>query len=337
MRGLFDLVGQEDAARRLSHLIAVGRLPHALLFEGPEGVGKYTAAFALGAALLCKKPMRPGQACGECSACLKVEGGNHADLHQIRSAEPRIKIAEVREAERALSLRPVEGQRKVLLIEDAHKLTVEAQNALLKTLEEPRGAAHLVLTTSRLLNVLPTVVSRCQRLMFRPLSAEQIASILAIQGPAASMIAALAQGSVGRAQAIEIDAVLALRDRIAALDKKLDRPTPAAAIDAIDAAQELGQDRAEMAKQLDLLSLWLQDQMQLASSAQGTLANVDKQAELEALANARGLTKILGRARIVIEARRQIDLPFNLNATMIAEQMCLALAGHAVMKPVPLW
>jgi DNA polymerase-3 subunit delta' len=337
--GLFDLVGQEEPARRLAQLVASGRLPHALLFEGPEGVGKYAAALALAGALLCRKPIRPGQACGECSQCLKVEGGNHADLHQIRTTEPRIKIAEVREAERALALRPVEGQRKLLLIEDVHKMTIEAQNALLKTLEEPRGSTHIILTTSRLRNVLPTVVSRCQRLQFFALAPEQILRILGKEeSQAARMIAVLAQGSVGRAQAIEIDAVIEARDRVAALDRKLDRPTPQAAIDAIELAAELGQDRAEMAKALDLLALWLHDQMVLSSGARrDELANADKGTELEELANRRGLTDVLSRARTVMEARRQIDLPFNLNATMIAEQMCLALAGHAVMKPVPLW
>jgi DNA polymerase III subunit delta' len=338
VRGLFDLVGQEDAARRLSQLVTSGRLHHALLFEGPEGVGKFTAATALATSLLCRRPPRPGEPCGECASCVKIEGGNHADLHLIRTTEPRIKIAEVRDAERALSLRPVEGQRKLLLIEDIHKMTIEAQNALLKTLEEPRGTTYIILTTSRTRNVLPTVVSRCQRVMFRALSVEQIAQLVSVQGPAAKMIAALAQGSVGRAQSIEIDAVLEVRDRMADLDRRLDRPTPQAAIDAIEAAQELGQDRGEMAKSLDALLLWLHDQMLLASGADTSeLANADLEDDLESLVSARGLTKVLHRARTVIEARRQIDLPFNLNATMIAEQMCLALAGHATMKPVPLW
>jgi hypothetical protein len=85
------------------------------------------------------------------------------------------------------------------------------------------------------------------------------------------------------------------------------------------------------------LSLWLRDQIVIASGASSPIANGDKQRDLESLAQQRGLTAVLHRARTVIEARRQIDLPFNLNATMIAEQMCLALAGHAVMKPVPLW
>jgi DNA polymerase-3 subunit delta' len=267
---------------------------------------------------------------------VKIEGGNHADLHLIRTTEPRIKIAEVREAERALSLRPLEGQRKLLLIEDVHKMTVEAQNALLKTLEEPRGSTCIILTTSRLRNVLPTVVSRCQRVKFRALTVEQIAHVVA--KPNANMVAAMAQGSVGRAQSIDVEAVIEMRDRMSDLDRRLDRPTPRAAIDAIEAAQELGQDRAELAKALDALMLWIHDQLLIASGADtAELANVDLTDELEALASARGLTKVLSRARTVMEARRQVDLPFNLNATMIAEQMCLALAGHAVMKPVPLW
>ncbi len=336
MFGLSDLIGQEGAVQRLVRLVTSDRLPHALLFEGPEGVGKFTAAQALAASLLCRRPPRPGDACGECSACVKVEGQNHADLHLIRTPDPRIKIAEVREAERALALRPMEGQRKVLLVEDAHKMTIEAQNALLKTLEEPRGSTHIILTVARLKNVLPTVVSRCQRLRFQALSSSQIAGLLATE--AGPMVAALAQGSVGRAQSIEVAATLEVRNRMAALDRRLEHATPKAALDAIAIAAELGHDRREMAAALDLLALWLRDQITIASgTGESEIANSDRRADLEALSAERGLTELLARARTVMEARRQLDLPFNLNATMIAEQMCLALAGHAVMKPVPLW
>lgn len=339
--GVFDLVGQEAAAERLSQLVAADRLAHALLFEGPEGVGKFTAAMALARGLLCRRPPRPAQSCGECASCVKQETGSHADLHLVTTEAARIKISEIREAERGLALRPVEGGRKVLVIEDGHRMTIEAQNALLKTLEEPPGAAHIILTTSRLRNILPTVVSRCQRVRFAPLTAPQIAEVIGRDGtiskPQAAMIAALAQGSLGRAQSLDVEALTADRDRVADLDLRLFGATPNSAIDAVERAADLGSDRRSMMNALDLLALWLRDQVLLASGGDQPIANVDRTADLESLAGRRGLTALLHRARTVMEARRQLELPFNLNATMIAEQMCLALAGHAEMKPVPVW
>jgi DNA polymerase-3 subunit delta' len=338
--GLFDLIGQREAAERLVKLVATNRLPHALVFEGPEGSGKMTAARCLAALIACRRPI-DGRACSECPSCVKILAECHADVRVIAGDGPRIKIQEVRDATLALQLRPVEGKKKILLVEDAHRMTPEAQNALLKTLEEPPGSAHIVLTTSRLRSILPTVISRCQRVRFQPLSARDIAEILRRDAPgltdaSALLMAALSRGSAGRAKTLDVEALLVARDAVAGYDTALDRPTPASARAAVDHAAELGSDRADMIQSLDLLITWLRDQLATAVG-RTDVGSADRIDDLARLAASRGVGEIGRRMKIVLEARRQLDLPNNLNATMIAEQMCLALAGHAEMKPVPLW
>ncbi|NJK89097.1 MAG: DNA polymerase III subunit delta', partial [Myxococcales bacterium] len=201
MTSLREVRGQTAAVERLEHLLHTQRFPHALLIEGPEGVGKMRAARILAKILLCRAPRDRIEPCESCSSCRKVEAGTHADMSFVTTDDRSIKVDEIREAEKLFRLRAVEGGRKVLVFEAAHRMTLGAQNALLKTLEEPNGKACIILTASRVRWLLPTVVSRCQRLPFRPIPDAELAAILVEEDgldPArARWIAALAQGSLG--------------------------------------------------------------------------------------------------------------------------------------------
>jgi len=330
--------GQPGARSRLEALLGADRVPHALLLEGPEGVGKMRAAQTLAQILLCANRPRPTAACGGCGACHKLAAGTHADFSVITTDARTVKIEDIRAAERALRLRPVEGPRRVLVFEDVHRVTLGGQNALLKTLEEPPRDTHLVLTTSRVRWLLPTVVSRCQRVAFGPLSEAELAAVLqsddGLDAGVAQLVAALAHGSLGRARAWDVETLVARRDRVAELDAALEPTTGAGLTAALRGAQELAADRAELTESLDLWLVWLRDQLVTALAVEQTVASADRLAELEAGAQ-RGPREILHRARAVLEARRQLDLPYNLNAQLVAEQLCLALAGHGRMVPVP--
>jgi DNA polymerase-3 subunit delta' len=185
-----------------------GTLPPSLIFAGPDGVGKRLAAVALAQLLNCRTLVAADDlgldACGTCASCTRIARGVHADVLMIEPGDTgAIKVDQVRDAIERSAYRPFEGRRRVVIVDDADAVLVEAQNALLKTLEEPPSASTFVLVTSRPDVLLPTVRSRCQRLRFGRLAPAEVADVLmrkhGYAGPEAHAAAAAADGSVGAA------------------------------------------------------------------------------------------------------------------------------------------
>jgi DNA polymerase-3 subunit delta' len=181
---LAQILGQDAAVTILRQAIERRALHHALLFVGPEGVGKRTTAIALAAELFCLQPQ--AGACGRCAACVQVTARSHADLRTIgfffddkkKELREHTLIDQVREAQLFLAGRAFGKGPKVVVFEEAHALTEDAQNAALKTLEEPPRGSLLVLVCHNASRLLPTVRSRCQRVSFVPLAPPVIESVL---------------------------------------------------------------------------------------------------------------------------------------------------------------
>lgn len=194
--------GHERPLRLLRRVLAAGRLPHALLFSGPEGVGKRLAALELARALNCAVGDPPGtrDACGACSSCRMAGGEAHPDILLLEPEGRWLKIAQVREAERHAALTPYAGRRRVIIVDGAEAMTLEAANAFLKTLEEPPGGAVIILVSAAPATLPPTVRSRCQEVRFGPLPDAVVVELLEADGLGpgeARRAAALAGGSVG--------------------------------------------------------------------------------------------------------------------------------------------
>lgn len=175
-RKFSELVGQEIAKRVLLNAVRLGRLSHAYLFAGPRGTGKTTAARILTRAINCLRPI-DGEPCGECENCVAIEKGNFPDLIEIDAASNR-GIDDIRALRDAVSYTPIKGKYKVYILDEAHMLTKEAFNALLKTLEEPPPRTVFVLCTTEYDKILPTIISRCQRIIFSKLREEDIVKYL---------------------------------------------------------------------------------------------------------------------------------------------------------------
>ena len=243
-----DLIGHAERTQRLR--AAARRGPaHAYLLHGPEGVGKRAIADAFAAFLLCEQAN--DDACDTCRQCTRTRAGTHPDLHVVIREEDRrdIRIEQVRALVRWLTLRPMMANRKVAIIDGAHLLNEQGQNALLKTLEEPPGAGVVVLVATRRSQLLPTVRSRCQAIGIDPLPRGEIERALRARGvPAADavVLAAQAEGSLGRALTLVGPEHAALRQRVldvlgtlgdrsahelSALAQELGRGTPGPALD----------------------------------------------------------------------------------------------------------
>src|SRR6516164_6063231 len=180
-----DVVGHVRLIDLLARSVGGGTLPPSLLFAGPAGVGKRLTALAVAQALNCTDGSRftvhgsGADACGVCAACSRIARSVHPDVVLVSPNENgNIKIEPVRDAIDRAQYRPFEGRRRVVIIDDADALVTQAQNALLKTLEEPTPSSIFILVTARPDMLLPTVLSRCPQLRFRPLPVEDIVAAL---------------------------------------------------------------------------------------------------------------------------------------------------------------
>lgn len=197
-----QILGQEGAVGLLREALAKKKMPHAYLFVGIPGIGKTSAALALCRALNCEESGE-GDGCGRCRSCKKMESGNFPDLVILEPDGQNIKIEQVRELDRLFSFKAVEGKHRVTVVRRAETMTEEAANAFLKLLEEPPLGNILVLTVTEPSDLLPTILSRCQRVSFRPFPASLIEAWLVdnrgVETDKASLLSRVAAGSLGRA------------------------------------------------------------------------------------------------------------------------------------------
>ncbi len=329
---MWNIVGHERLVAGLTRSLQSGRLAHAYLFAGPQGVGKLTLARAFAQALLCTEAERP---CSKCRSCRRVAEGKHADVTVISVDEAAqeeghkvIGIEKMDELDRTANLGAFEGNCKIFIIDGAEQLSGNAANRLLKTLEEPPPNVYLLLVSSALERVLPTVLSRCRLHELRPVPAATLTAALAERGCAperAQLLAQLAEGRVGWALSAAQNPSM-LEERSAAL-------APIAALTyepyyrRLSFAGELAADyskrREHVRAWLALARQWWRD-MLLVKGGRGELViNMDHRDELVQTAAKLPLESIAAALRELDKTEEYLDR--NVNARLALDVLMLRL------------
>jgi DNA polymerase-3 subunit delta' len=323
---LADVVGHERAVERLRRAAASGRVAGSYLLIGPAGIGKRLLADAFAARLLCAEPVGD-DACGVCAHCTRLAAGSHPDLHLVERDEERrdIRIEQVRELGRWLALHPLMATRKVAIVDGAHCLSEPAQNALLKTLEEPPRSSVLVLTATAPALLLPTVRSRCQPVRLDPLPAATVTEVLVAKGippKQAAGLAAQAEGSPGRALSLggedetkAREAMLELLARLATAD--------AAALSGL--AQTVARGAVDAA--LAAAAAWYRDVLETALAGDVALRNFERADAVRAAAAATSPRRALRQLEVVCDTLDAVAR--NANRVLAVETMLLELRALA--------
>jgi len=320
------IIGQDKAKKLLRRAVEQDRLAHALLFKGPMGVGKKTLAKTFAAALNCQDP-QGHEPCGLCPSCRKFRSSSHPDFIVIEPEGAAIKINQVRELKKALAFPPFEAKIRVALLCDIHTMRREAANSLLKTLEEPPSQTMLILTADEAGGILPTILSRCQAVPFFPLPQPAVAKILVqeagIEPESAATLAAMAEGSLGRARLILAKDLLGLRREIIDHLLRLEPNTPAAIQALGDLAESAAKLKEDLGELLELLATWLHDLLLFGHGASGSIINHDLSPAFPAACRRWSGSQLSERLRLLDTARKQ--LARNCNPTAVCEVLFFGL------------
>lgn len=269
--GFGGITGHEDIIRQMREAAGSGRINHAYLITGEEGMGKKTLAEAFAMALVCEHEdpgMRP---CLSCSACRRAAAKSHPDIIYVTHEKPRIiSVDDVRDQIVATAdILPYEGGRKIYIIPDAEKMNASAQNAFLKTLEEPPDYVVLLLLAANPDPLLPTILSRCIRMPLRPVPDRLVDSYirekLELPDYEAKVITAYAQGNIGKAvRAAREGAFADIRDQAVALAKGLGQMNVASLREAV---RRLKEEKDHTGDTLDIMLLFFRDVLYYKASA----------------------------------------------------------------------
>ena len=327
----WNILGHEWAANMLASHISRQEARHAYLFTGPPGVGRRSLALRFAQALNCQKPPVPGQPCGACRTCVQIERMQQADLTVVQAVDdegkPReggnLKIDQVRALQHGLSLSPYEAHLRVALMLRFEEANANAQNAFLKTLEEPPEKAILLLTASASESLLPTIASRCEILRLRPLPVEQLAAALqsrwGLESGEAALLAHLSGGRPGYA--------LHLHENPAELERRQEWLEDLLRLLGANRRQRFSfveQELKEKETLRKVLLVWLsfwRDVLLAAAGSNAPLTNLDRTEPVSRLANRLEPAFVRRRVSDLEQALQRLDA--NVNPRLLAEVLLL--------------
>lgn len=352
---LSDIFCQTKAVDTLTRAYACGRIPHAYIFEGIDGIGKYTTAAAWAKLLLCKSPAK-NDPCGKCPSCLALDADSHPDFHHVYKELIKFNSDSNKRKRQAIDLpvdvirdflvdkvqlKPSLSESKIFVVSEAEKLNTESQNLLLKTLEEPPNKSFIILLCTKLDNLLPTTKSRCQIVNFGPLDEEKIIEYLAeknVNKQEAKFWARLTGGSLGQSELLT-----QLEPSFYGIKKELvDRLSKFQIDDAVDFAQWINSSSSAMSESwqklkpdtsksdltrqakkaiVSIIISAFTDAMKLSFTGAEKITNSDQPGQIKRLAESLTPAACAGAIELCYETTRFIDA--SVNEKLVFEHLLL--------------
>ena len=326
---MVEIIGHENPLSQLRKLIDGDRLPTSMLFTGPEGIGKKTAAKFVGQYYVCENK----NACGKCGKCVRVLKEQSEDVFFLKPDGDSIKIESIREALQFLSLKAL-GRGKFVLIDDADAMTVQAANALLKSLEDPPARTFFILISAHPSRLLATIRSRCQVYRFQPLSLADVHSILTrhtdLAGTVEEWMLRASEGRCGKILRWMPGGGERLRDKAFAFVRVLLDPSWPASFFSIS---EIAENKTEAQDMVNLVLQILRDSYLFAFGLNEQVIHSDRRDRLEEFAKAgpRTLVRVWQKAlRLESDLDSPMDLKLSLENLYFESRAALAAPSHAL-------
>lgn len=326
--GFKDIVGHEQIIWHLKNAVSTGKISHAYMFNGEQGSGKKLLANLFAMTLQCEEGGT--EPCMKCRSCRQALTGNHPDIIRVSHEKPNtIGVEDIRgQVNGDIQIRPYNGKYKIYIISDADRMTVQAQNAILKTIEEPPGYAVLMLLANNADMMLPTILSRCVRLNLKAVKdgdiKEYLMKNLQIPDYQAEISAAFAQGNVGKAVKLaSSDKFNEMKQDVLELLRYMDRME---LYEIMDAVKRINAYREDMDDFLDLLTVWFRDVLLFKATLDAgslifkdELPAIQKRARTSSYEGLEEIIRAIDRAKVRLKANVNFDLVLELLLLTIKE------------------
>ena len=320
MANFKDIIGQESIKKHLQTAIKTGNLSHAYIINGEYGSGRQTIASALAKTIQCQSKTDDTDACGVCTSCKQAESHNHPDIKYITHDKTSISVNDIREQlNNDISIKPYSSEYKIYIIPDANKMTEQAQNALLKTIEEPPVYAIIILLTENCDSLLPTIRSRCVTLTMNPIEKDKICTYLEnkfqLEPEQAQIAANYCQGNIGKAIRFASSSDF-IEMKVLKLLKNLDSMDIASIIDTI---KEFSTHKNDINDYLDLMLLWYRDVLMFKVTKDANLllysdeySAISEQATKRDYENIENIIAAIDKAKVRLKANVNFDVTIEL-------------------------
>lgn len=322
MANFKDIIGQESIKKHLQTAIKTGNLSHAYIINGEYGSGRQTIASALAKTIQCQSKTDDTDACGVCTSCKQAESHNHPDIKYITHDKTSISVNDIREQlNNDISIKPYSSEYKIYIIPDANKMTEQAQNALLKTIEEPPVYAIIILLTENCDSLLPTIRSRCVTLTMNPVEKDKICTYLEnkfqLEPKQAQIAANYCQGNIGKAIRFASSSdFIEMKNQVLKLLKNLDSMDIASIIDTI---KEFSTHKNDINDYLDLMLLWYRDVLMFKVTKDANLllysdeySAISEQATKRDYENIENIIAAIDKAKVRLKANVNFDVTIEL-------------------------